>query len=220
MGSPPRMRGQEQEHRVYHAAHRITPADAGTSFCRPAAARFARDPPRGCGDKGMLAGKNGNFWGSPPRMRGQAAGPWGIAAGAGITPADAGTSTGSQNGVSNYMDHPRGCGDKGAHFPVTSLRLGSPPRMRGQAWPQNNFPVSRYITPADAGTSLVPAPKSLSCQDHPRGCGDKCTRLQMRRPRSGSPPRMRGQVGVEIPPDTLGRITPADAGTSIIIGSL
>ncbi len=68
-----------------------------------------------------------------------------------ITPADAGKTIQSPPENVTPWDHPRGCGENCASFSLSSLNLGSPPRMRGKL----NFSCSLLgatrITPADAG---------------------------------------------------------------------
>ncbi len=131
-GSPPRMRGQGTQSFLLRRIRGITPADAGTSFCRYRKTTSAWDHPRGCGDK-VDSGLDLFYQiGSPPRMRGQVVNGIVVKCYPGITPADAGTrySFASQN--LGMQDHPRGCGDKQKKCSAWKLELGSPPRMRGQ----------------------------------------------------------------------------------------
>ena len=59
------------------------------------------------------------------------------------------------------------------------------------------FPVALKlllgITPAYAGKSLSKLKGSLKRGDHPRLCGEKCTRYFSMRQWLGSPPPMRGK---------------------------
>ena len=193
-GSPPRMRGQVVIVQIDATAHRITPADAGTSSARQDSALRSADHPRGCGDKFEIAHVLPQVFGSPPRMRGQGFVPPYPSLHNGITPADAGTSAGGQTSRTSGTDHPRGCGDKSPSLRSVLRALGSPPRMRGQAkQPRLACSLTR-ITPADAGTS-----GGLECvrwchADHPRGCGDKWSHWFHGLNTTGSPPRMRGQA--------------------------
>ncbi len=111
-GSPPRMRGQDRDGKLQSHWRRITPADAGTSFCWSPTRISETDHPRGCGDKHQSDSMRVVISGSPPRMRGQGYSALQIGQAGGITPADAGTSLDMfcDNAVS--WDHPRGCGDK------------------------------------------------------------------------------------------------------------
>ncbi len=86
--------------------------------------------------------------------------------------------------------------------------------MRGQVVSQIISDSSSGITPADAGTRPRASQKSPVPSDHPRGCGDKRCSWRRNCGSHGSPPRMRGQVERAITVIEIGRITPADAGTS------
>ena len=68
--------------------------------------------------------------------------------------------------------------------------------MRGQVFVPNLWQLKSRITPADAGTSLERPVSLCSIADHPRGCGDKSSTLEAFAGSKGSPPRMRGQVGM------------------------
>ena len=130
------------------------------------------DHPRGCGENVTA------FDGQPLEL--------------GITPADAGKTSGRTVGGLSCWDHPRGCGENALGIWLHTCMTGSPPRMRGKP----------------AGQPCMCA----VCKDHPRGCGENVFIRVKRAERNGSPPRMRGKHGfgdvwVRIP-----RITPADAG--------
>ena len=114
-------------------------------------------------------------------------------------------------------DHPRGCGDKLSTVTAAISPLGSPPRMRGQGETFIQKTSTGRITPADAGTRAESRVPSNGCKDHPRGCGDKSRYPQRCRALRGSPPRMRGQGALGLGGVGLGRITPADAGTSLCV---
>ncbi len=96
-GSPPRMRGQGSDGFCLISLKGITPADAGTRLQPSVRTGPATDHPRGCGDKKSVRRMSSILRGSPPRMRGQGKRwchgddiLW-------ITPADAGTSGGSDH---------------------------------------------------------------------------------------------------------------------------
>ena len=78
----------------------------------------------------------------------------------GITPAYAGKRGTLDSWHYADKDHPRVCGEKVADTKSTSIKLGSPPRMRGKAcmpYPQRG---PEGITPAYAGKSIS------SCANH------------------------------------------------------
>ena len=91
-------------------------------------------------------------------------------------------------------DHPRACGEKSDYYKETSIRTGSPPRMRGKDWMNaENSPRSR-ITPAHAGKSSASSASTIQTEDHPRACGEKDAAVNQAIQLMGSPPRMRGKV--------------------------
>ena len=91
---------------------------------------------------------------------------------------------------------------------------GSPPRMRGKGL----FFISSHrffgITPAYAGKRVTSHFSNRSATDHPRVCGEKAEWFRANRYYEGSPPRMRGKVGLPPPFLSMRRITPAYAGKS------
>ena len=89
-GSPPRMRGKATGCSIAEHQLRITPAYAGKSGVWYYNLARKRDHPRVCGEKWQSLPRALPAPGSPPRMRGKAAGPEGQPHGTGITPAYAG----------------------------------------------------------------------------------------------------------------------------------
>ena len=139
-----------------------------------------------------------------------------VRADSGITPADAGKTGEVWACTWDYGDHPRGCGEN--RLPVTWLSCGwgSPPRMRGKPLPAACVLSKCRITPADAGKTSRTSRKNILVWDHPRGCGENhnCNISVFRR--EGSPPRMRGKLGLCMHERFEKRITPADAGKTVI----
>ena len=85
----------------------------------------------------------------------------------GITPAYAGKRPDSHPWWKTEWDHPRLCGEKSAIYFLISVRLGSPPPMRGkdgESWVYGN---AQGITPAYAGKSDLGESCSRLRQDHP-----------------------------------------------------
>ena len=70
-GSPPRMRGRRAMVWAQNCRARLTPANAGTTYLAPTAARDAKAHPRECGDDHTCRPSNSSMIGSPPRMRGR-----------------------------------------------------------------------------------------------------------------------------------------------------
>ena len=133
-----------------------------------------------------------------------------------ITPADAGkTFTQCEHGA-NKRDHPRGCGENLSFWVFRARQLGSPPRMRGKPRTQNEQLRNLRITPADAGKTQLTLHKAKNAKDHPRGCGENRLLVYIFYWRKGSPPRMRGKLSYVQHGDGSVRITPADAGKTLI----
>ena len=130
----------------------------------------------------------------------------------GITPAYAGKSLTGQTTPLQARDHPRVCGEKLTTFDAGKLIPGSPPRMRGKAYP----PPCSYgllgITPAYAGKSPRLSMPTGAAGDHPRVCGEKFLRVTSLKLYTGSPPRMRGKVSQRKRGHYEKGITPAYAG--------
>ena len=84
--------------------------------------------------------------------------------------------------------------------------------MRGKQI--NSIGVRRNIriTPADAGKTAHADGFTNSVWDHPRGCGENRHGCGRFREAPGSPPRMRGKLGMAGFGIDTSRITPADAG--------
>ena len=73
------------------------------------------------------------------------------------------------------MDHPRACGEKSSALCGYSVKLGSPPRMRGKALREALVNNTLGITPAHAGKSKNFTVYPVTVRDHPRACGEKNT---------------------------------------------
>ena len=72
------------------------------------------------------------------------------------------------------------------------------------------------ITPADAGKTRPLQVFHVLIEDHPRGCGENGHTGQIPARLRGSPPRMRGKQQVELLGYSPSRITPADAGKTLL----
>ena len=73
------------------------------------------------------------------------------------------------------------------------------------------------ITPAYAGKSGTVPAKYSGRKDHPRLCGEKYKRDPQKNQNQGSPPPMRGKVGIPRNSAVFDRITPAYAGKSLFL---
>ena len=152
--------------------------------------------------------------GSPPRMRGKEAALQMVPSVTRITPAYAGKS--GLNRILQYTgwDHPRVCGEKSPLGLLATVRLGSPPRMRGKDGWRWRCSIRCGITPAYAGKRAQIAFFKAAGRDHPRVCGEKKNTVRCCENCTGSPPRMRGKGYVTSLTRCGVGITPAYAGKS------
>ena len=132
---------------------RITPAYAGKSFFAAIHEVVWWDHPRLCGEKASLVEIHSSMTGSPPPMRGKDSQQSKRYNRTRITPAYAGKSFFVRPRFSRSRDHPRLCGEKGFYKKIPSVRIGSPPPMRGKAVFARIHTYAPRITPAYAGKS-------------------------------------------------------------------
>ena len=132
----------------------------------------------------------------------------------GITPAYAGKSRKQQQAQTPRQDHPRVCGEKETTGAAPVGGFGSPPHVRGKVCHVTSCGDFPRITPAYAGKSTFQEVSELYDWDHPRMCGEKEARQWPKKQVWGSPPHVRGKVGMSESSDELVRITPAYAGKS------
>ena len=136
-----------------------------------------------------------------------------------ITPADAGKTVTRCNDKVPISDHPRGCGENDTIAQLRQELAGSPPRMRGKPTRTKEHFTKNRITPADAGKTQPRDMRGTACWDHPRGCGENVRPVFSVRLVTGSPPRMRGKHVNVKGQKTPKRITPADAGKTIVFNN-
>ena len=153
-GSPPRVRGKAFIAEIRTRAVRITPACAGKRTDIARAARPVWDHPRVCGEKIQCPLSTRRCPGSPPRVRGKANFHLFLLFGLRITPACAGKRLCLSLSFAPLWDHPRVCGEKEVKRDPLLIPMGSPPRVRGKAGPQQLQCCFLRITPACAGKRL------------------------------------------------------------------
>ena len=107
------------------------------------------------------------------------------------------------------------CGEKIATMALAPCKLGSPPRVRGKVGLICPTRILMRITPACAGKRTKTFCCRRRCWDHPRVCGEKASATPLKSSPRGSPPRVRGKVGVTPRSMPDKRITPACAGKSM-----
>ena len=106
------------------------------------------------------------------------------------------------------------CGEKLSAIYKLEYNPGSPPRVRGKVAADSPPQRKHGITPACAGKSGAATPLTRNGSDHPRVCGEKDGRVFAGDGGAGSPPRVRGKVGITYGRSSALRITPACAGKS------
>ena len=153
LGSPPHVRGKGIQQGDCWVAVGITPAYAGKRESRQQDRTTIWDHPRTCGEKENAEAMRVQFQGSPPRMRGKGGGASHIVAVLGITPAHAGKSGQQPSARPCRRDHPRVCGEKVRAYVKIWNEWGSPPHVRGKAFPFVLPASNSGITPACAGKS-------------------------------------------------------------------
>ena len=190
----------------------ITPAYAGKSDPGKRRTSGSGDHPRVCGEKLRAPCPDCPVGGSPPRMRGKATDTVQALQAAGITPAYAGKSMLYCDSLSEFVDHPRVCGEKDQLKTPAKGEGGSPPRMRGKEAVRLVLSREVRITPAYAGKRERARPSAGGREDHPRVCGEKERLSRCASWAEGSPPRMRGKAVWKDVKRAEGGITPAYAG--------
>ena len=150
-GSPPHVRGKDDEGRLKLRHVGITPAYAGKSPKGRKACAEAADHPRVCGEKYSTVSAQKVLSGSPPRMRGKVRSAATGDQTEGITPAYAGKRKRKTGLRRQTQDHPRVCGEKRLMVVMEYAAVGSPPRMRGQVHSCCGYHMANRITPAYAG---------------------------------------------------------------------
>ena len=170
------------------------------------------DHPRLCGEKSILVLCMYTNMGSPPPMRRKEFLFRVRLMSSGITPAYAGKRAIKSTHATMTRDHPRLCGEKFASYGTSIAPTGSPPPMRGKEQWAKAAGIRAGITPAYAGKSRELSACRRKRQDHPRLCGEKCTKKKQLICALGSPPPMRGKAFSKANGNADLGITPAYAG--------
>ena len=150
-GSPPRMRGKPLGVNPVWLMGRITPAHAGKTKILSSPPSGKTDHPRACGENKHLLESEGQYSGSPPRMRGKPVEKRRMEQARRITPAHAGKTAAALLMPCHSPDHPRACGENVCRDVEAGLGVGSPPRMRGKRRWDSTRDTEQRITPAHAG---------------------------------------------------------------------
>ena len=87
--------------------------------------------------------------------------------------------------------------------------------MRGKRYSKKLREKKPGITPAGAGKTVRGNRLPMRTRDHPRRCGENCLEGGFRQGALGSPPQVRGKLGVRARCRLHDRITPAGAGKTV-----
>ena len=153
-GSPPRARGAVKLDVYQLAAHRITPACAGSREGRRDRTSAGPDHPRVRGEQLRVTNTDEEAEGSPPRARGAGLARVQAELDKGITPACAGSRRAPRRAPRTPADHPRVRGEQPTNSRYAIRCAGSPPRARGAAIVGDVQPAVSRITPACAGSRI------------------------------------------------------------------
>ena len=108
--------------------------------------------------------------------------------------------------------HPRERGENITLIFMSISHGGSPPRTRGKLRLPALAPLAHWLTPANAGKTLLPAADSCHQRAHPRERGENLLMPSTIELYVGSPPRTRGKLLSAEGGKGGARLTPANAG--------
>ena len=218
MGSSPRMRGTHVLTIWDWASKGIIPAHAGNTDFDVYNILLDRDHPRACGEHTSSIKVAYQDEGSSPRMRGTRRRNVIVIGLLGIIPAHAGNTPRLHLPAAPNGDHPRACGEHPSIWNCGIKHAGSSPRMRGTLYGKGAENSGRGIIPAHAGNTLNRDRRLEIPGDHPRACGEHALPLLGWSGRSGSSPRMRGTLVLQLDGLDATGIIPAHAGNTFQCG--
>ena len=213
-GSSPRVRGTLLVLLVLPVHHGIIPACAGNTSCPPEPACRPRDHPRVCGEHFTLISMLLLSSGSSPRVRGTPSGFFKVRSDLGIIPACAGNTSTRLALSRGSRDHPRVCGEHAEAANAEYVWEGSSPRVRGTLHEARRDVGLDGIIPACAGNTSRQTRERASSRDHPRVCGEHAAARSSTSAMSGSSPRVRGTLSLEVRDGPDLGIIPACAGNT------
>ena len=133
----------------------------------------------------------------------------------GLIPACAGKTFTAEALLRRSPAHPRVCGENTQVGILSSLSMGSSPRVRGKRYFCVDENISPGLIPACAGkTKLLRKPRNW-LRAHPRVCGENARRLRQGLAYPGSSPRVRGKLVMKVKHDSLSGLIPACAGKTL-----
>ena len=178
-----------------------------------AATYRGRDHPHACGDKRYRVNESIQDEGSSPRVWGQVCKVCSKLNEVRIIPTRVGTSDTFSSDTPQGRDHPHACGDKMPNIVFAVQVLGSSPRVWGQVAQVLNASWDKRIIPTRVGTRESTKAHPSKLEDHPHACGDKQLSTTAHTRRSGSSPRVWGQVDIAVNTADSAGIIPTRVGT-------
>ena len=192
VGSSPRGRGTRGGVGSVIRRLRVIPAGAGNAFRSTPAGRGRPGHPRGGGERAPFSLTVMPSCGSSPRGRGTHG-----KARVGrlvdrVIPAGAGNAPIPLVSSPLPPGHPRGGGERLVPFVIGLIGSGSSPRGRGTPPLRLRGRDQRRVIPAGAGNARRPLASVGAGAGHPRGGGERSSRIVRMRSICGSSPRGRG----------------------------
>ena len=212
MGSSPRVRGKRCFCVDENISPGLIPACAGKTRTGMRATIALGAHPRVCGENRRCRACQGRSRGSSPRVRGKRAAPIPPTAAAGLIPACAGKTPGTNFFIASSPAHPRVCGENLTRRAVCRGNMGSSPRVRGKLCGHFLGSFGAGLIPACAGKTRRPRRRQTPPAAHPRVCGENSIVTLVIESTKGSSPRVRGKPGRKHPKPHPGRLIPACAG--------
>ena len=215
MGSSPRVRGKRCFCVDENISPGLIPACAGKTRTGMRATIALGAHPRVCGENRRCRACQGRSRGSSPRVRGKRAAPIPPTAAAGLIPACAGKTPGTNFFIASSPAHPRVCGENLTRRAVCRGNMGSSPRVRGKLCGHFLGSFGAGLIPACAGKTRRPRRRQTPPAAHPRVCGENSLACRCDLRLCGSSPRVRGKHYRVRARAARGGLIPACAGKTV-----
>ena len=216
-GSSPRVRGKPPFVEVLCPPLGLIPACAGKTYLPGSTMSDSEAHPRVCGENEVTMREHIDPPGSSPRVRGKRT--WSAESGVdyGLIPACAGKTWDEMPPQERSAAHPRVCGENDLFYFERNKTYGSSPRVRGKRGDPRRACGPRRLIPACAGKTVGLGWSWRKNWAHPRVYGENLWAPLDSAPSTGSSPRVRGKLPVDVDSWVLGGLIPACAGKTLRI---
>ncbi len=170
--SPPLARGAPLSLIPTAMLEGLTPARAGSTATEDELAERERTHPRSRGEHAPPVTAPSNLLDSPPLARGARPYPSRTDRQQGLTPARAGSTCGSRSPLAGRWTHPRSRGEHASDPTRSRCSTDSPPLARGAPVREGASTGREGLTPARAGSTMLPRRRASSPRTHPRSRGE------------------------------------------------